>query len=295
MRKSDITFIIPFFGQAPPWMPFFIKSCHSNRDVSFLIFADCLQVGISGNVEVIRLNLADLKVLAEEKLRFRVSLDRPYKICDFRPAFGLIFADYLKGSRFWGTCDVDILLGDIRKFITEDLLSRYDVITAKREYLIGHFTLYRNTRKVNYLFKKSPHYLRVFQNSQAFAFDECNFLWWKLLAGNPIQETRSQIESMSHVVKRLAVSGYICAYFRSHVIEQDQLTSDGQLEAFTKTLIWENGRLMDARENQEYISFHFHFMKKQTIFNIPDWEEIPERFAISQAGFSYINECDTCK
>ncbi|MCF0052405.1 hypothetical protein LXM25_20215 [Dyadobacter sp. LJ53] len=290
MKSLDITFIIPFFGPPPAWMPFFLQSCNYNKGISFLIFADCLDTGVYGNVEVIKWSLPQLKQLAEDKLRMPVSLDSPYKICDLRPAFGLIFGDYLKGVNFWGTCDVDVIFGNIRKFITGEILNEYDVITAKREYLIGHFTLYRNTRKVNLLFKKSADYREVFQNPRAFVFDECNFLWWKLLAGQPILETKPQIDSMSHVVKRLAASGYIRAYFQTHVIEQDKLTSLGQLEGFTQTLIWKNGDLMDAVEGEEYLSFHFHFLKKDPGFGIPAREKVPECFAISQKGFSAIEE-----
>ncbi|KAA0988753.1 DUF6625 family protein [Dyadobacter aurulentus] len=294
MKSDDITFIIPFFGPPPAWWPFFLQSCNYNEGISFLIFADRLDTGVHGNVEVIKWSLPQLKQLAEEKLRMEVSLDSPYKICDLRPAFGLIFEDYIKGSRFWGTCDVDIILGNIRMFITSDILNEYDVITAKREYLIGHFTLYRNVRKVNLLFKRSADYRKVFQNPEAFVFDECNFLWWKLLAGQPILETQPKIESMSHLVKRLDASGYIRAYFQTHVIEQDRLTPLGQLEGFTQTLTWKNGKLMDETESKEYLSFHFHFLKKDPEFSIPALEKVPECFAISQKGFSTIEEKMLC-
>ena len=285
MPKTGITLIIPFFGNPPSWMPFFLKGCYANAEVSFLIFSDCMQAGRYRNVNVINFRLEDLKNLAAKKLKMPICLESSYKICDLRPAFGIIFEDYLKDSRFWGTCDLDVLFGNIRKFITDDLLNNYDVITAKREYLIGHFTLYRNSAKVNNLFKKSADYQQVFTSPRSYAFDECNFLWWKLLAGQSIFETPSAVESMSHVVKRMEVSGSIRAYFKTHVIEQDKLDALGRLVEFPNTLLWNDGTLKDLETGNEYLSFHFHFLKKESTFSIPILRKIPSRFQVSKAGF----------
>jgi len=231
------------------------------------------------------MQLCELKALAEEKLGMPIYLERGYKICDLRPAFGVIFNEYLDETRFWGTCDLDVLFGDIRKFITAELLDTYDIISAKREYLIGHFTLYRNADNVNNLFRCSADYWQVFTSPQSFAFDECNFLWWQLLAGQPILASKSAIESMSHVVKRMETAGLIKAYFNTHIVEQDKLGPDGYMEEFASTLRWDNGRLVDSITGQEYLSFHFHFMKQCPSFIIPDWSEIPALFWVSKAGF----------
>jgi hypothetical protein len=285
LEKRDITFIIPYFGAKPLWMPVFLKSCHANPDFTFLILSDVMPEGRRKNVKVVRMTLAELKVLASEKLDMPVSLESPYKVCDLRPAFGLIFEDYLKTSSFWGTCDVDMILGNIRNFFPDELLQNYDVVTAKREYLIGHFTLFRNMERINKLFMESADYRKIFWSPRSFAFDECNFLWWKLLAGENILETRSQIDSMSHVVSRLAAAGQIRAYFKSHVLEQDQWDEQGNLEPLSETLVWERGILRDAGSGKEYLSFHFHFLKKEPSFAIPAWTSISERFYISENGF----------
>ena len=44
----------------------------------------------------------------------QVTLDRPYKLCDFKPAYGFIFGEYLKEYDYWGHCDIDIVWGDLR-------------------------------------------------------------------------------------------------------------------------------------------------------------------------------------
>ncbi len=96
-------------------------------------------------------------------------MPQPYKLCDFRPAYGEIFQEYIKGYDFWGHCDNDQIFGDIRHFITDDILDRYDRIL-----FCGHFTLYKNTPEVNQVYKKvSPlSYKTVFSSSKNFCFDE---------------------------------------------------------------------------------------------------------------------------
>ena len=45
---------------------------------------------------------------------------------------------------FWGYCDIDLIFGNIRKFITDDILDKYDKILSR-----GHFTLFRNKDSIN--------------------------------------------------------------------------------------------------------------------------------------------------
>lgn len=92
----------------------------------------------------------DFRVLVQSKFDFPVSLERPYKICDFKPAFGLICSEYIQGYDFWGHCDFDMIFGDIRKYITDDLLNSYDKILP-----LGHLSIYRNNEENNSRFKLS--------------------------------------------------------------------------------------------------------------------------------------------
>lgn len=88
-----------------------------------------------------------LRARFQTKFSFPLSLERPYKLRDYRPAYGFLLEEELRGYDFWGCCDVDMMFGDIGVFITEDMLSRYDQIGR-----MGHFSLYRNTPEINLLF-----------------------------------------------------------------------------------------------------------------------------------------------
>lgn len=99
---------------------------------------------------------------------FEVSLPQPYKLCDFKPAYGEVFRDLLKEYDFWGHCDDDLIFGDIRRFVSDDILNRYDRILGH-----GHFSLFRNTEKVAQMYKKAkPSYREVFSRPESFCFDE---------------------------------------------------------------------------------------------------------------------------
>lgn len=286
MKKLNITLIICYYGDWPEWFPIFLQTCSYNPTIDFLIFSNCAPAFRQyDNVRFVGSDLAAFRALASEKLGLAVTIEEPYKLCDFKPAYGVIFEDYLGEADFWGHCDIDIVLGDIRRFVDE-LLVGHDVITAKKEYLLGSFTLYRNDPEINRLYEKSKDHATVFGSPAHFCFDECNFLWWNLLAGLPIANLKWEIDSMSHVVKRMHQAGSIKAFFETLVLEQDELDEEGNLVDWKDQLLWQDGRLINLRNNKEYLYFHFHFLKDNETFRIPRWEGEPKSFYMAETGFS---------
>lgn len=71
------------------------------------------------NVEVIYKTLEELKDLFEKKLSIRIENLQPYKLCDFRPSYGLVFEEYLESYDYWGFCDIDLIWGNL-SFIFPD-------------------------------------------------------------------------------------------------------------------------------------------------------------------------------
>jgi hypothetical protein len=73
----------------------------------------------------------------------------PYILVEYKPAFGHIFADYLKGYSHWGYSDLDVVFGDMSRWIDHDEWSDYDIVTygfgdQDKLYLRGQFTFHRN-------------------------------------------------------------------------------------------------------------------------------------------------------
>lgn len=281
METHSIALIILYFGKWPAWSNFFLKSCTTNSDIKFLIFTDnAPHLKSSKNIQFIDFNVNNFNELASHKLGLSLDVKQPYKICDFRPAFGLIFEDYFQGFSFWGHIDIDIIFGSISRFITKEILNYYDIITARKEYIVGHFTLFRNCARINQLFKESQSYQTIFQSPDYMGFDECGFSWWPLLKGKEINTLSIKNDNITQLVKRLVANNAIKALFAPLVLEQDKIERNGYIVEFDRLLTWENGHLMDVKDNQNFLYFHFHFLKKSKLFYVPDLLIIPNKYYI---------------
>lgn len=84
----------------------------------------------------------------------------PYVMVEFKPALGHIFEEYLRGYTHWGYSDLDILFGDLGRWITPDELDEFDIVTygfgdQERLYLRGQFTFHKNDpEKINQLWRR---------------------------------------------------------------------------------------------------------------------------------------------
>ena len=159
------------------------------------------------NVQVHYLTFDDLKKLVAPHLDFDFVLDKPYKLCDYKPMYGLIFQNWLKGYDFWGYVDHDIIWRNIGKFVSDEILDRYD-----RIYRHGHFQLYRNTENLRrFILHKLPDwnisYRDMYSTSTVMAFDEIGFT---LKLFNQCCEGRGAIMSLILQVYFLLISS-LCA------------------------------------------------------------------------------------
>lgn len=82
----------------------------------------------------------------------------PYSLVEFKPAYGYIFQEYLEGYSHWGYSDVDILFGDLGRWIEDDEMSDFDIVTygygdQSRAYLRGQFTFHKNVPRINLIWR----------------------------------------------------------------------------------------------------------------------------------------------
>lgn len=54
----------------------------------------------------------------------------PRLVAEYKPAFGSIFARYLKKYTHWGYCDLDMVLGNLPLFLEHDELFDNDVVSS---------------------------------------------------------------------------------------------------------------------------------------------------------------------
>ena len=177
MKK--IRLIIPYFGRLPKFFPYFLLTAKRNQKIDFLIYTDQkvdqFEILNAKNIEFVTLSFDELREKVQSKFDFKISLKTPYKLCDYKVAYGLIFEEELKGYDYWGFCDTDVLLGDIYQFLEEHSFFENDYA---RYGLLGHLQIFKNSSEVNRVFMSGQglnyrlDYHNVYTSEQNFIFDE---------------------------------------------------------------------------------------------------------------------------
>lgn len=167
-----IAYLIPYFGKLPEGFKLWLLTCKTNSTIDWIIFTDDkTSYDYPNNVKVCYTTFNDFKKRIQSHFDFPIIIDRPWKLCEFRPAYGEIFHKELVGYDFWGHCDMDLIWGDIRKFITNDILEKYEKIGFQ-----GHSTLYKNCSEVNLRYKTiipgKIDYRKIFSSKEGHCFDE---------------------------------------------------------------------------------------------------------------------------
>lgn len=164
-------FIVPYYGKKPDYFDVWIQSAGYNPDYDFLFVSDILvSESFPNNVKQLEMSFDELKHLIQSKFEFSIELDSPYSLCDFKPAYGDIFEDYIKDYNFWGNCDTDQVFGQINHFLSNKILEDYDRILY-----LGHFSLYKNSKKMKAFYKLPGalfDYRTVYSPKEWYSFGE---------------------------------------------------------------------------------------------------------------------------
>lgn len=249
MNFLTIAIVTCWYGPFPWYFPYFVHSCRYNLTVDFIIITDNETVisNKPANIKIVYKTLEEVKEIAATKLGFEVNIDEPYKLCDFKPAYGFLFADILQEYDFWGHGDIDVVYGNIRDFMTDKLLSCHDIISSRHDYITGSFCLFRNNEMMNTLFMQSRDYRQVFSTSAHYCFDECNFLFEPLNNGASILDFPDNIQSITYLVRKAEQENKLRAFFDFIIIEGTP--------GFIK---WDSGKII---YKNEYECMFYHLIK----------------------------------
>lgn len=144
--SPSIGILVVHFGTWPEWSDLFFETARRNRAIDFLVVTDNFEDRFSGpNIRVQTLPFEEYVARARAWLRLPFDPPNAYKLCDLRPMFGAFHEEDFRGYDFYGWCDTDILLGNIRETYTDAILGRYDVLSTHSDRISGHFALFRNT------------------------------------------------------------------------------------------------------------------------------------------------------
>lgn len=266
---DHIALLYPYFGPLPAFFPTWLRSAACNPGFDFLLYTDQPLPGpLPPNVRVCSLSFADFRRMVQQHYDFPLALERPYKICDFRPAFGEIFADTLAGYSHWGYGDLDVICGDFARFLTPDRLARYERISP-----YGHLSVYRNTSRMNTLYRRPYRgeevWRRVFADPAGCTFDE----WWD---GRGIEQIA--LDAGVREFRALELAGVERPYKKKRLCFRFELNGQPLPDDRDIVFRWNRGRLFACtlRDQSQVVSCreycYAHFQKRRIAFpdGVPD-------------------------
>lgn len=169
-QKYKYILICPYFGKLPTNFDLWQLSCLSNDNYLFVVITDdASKTSQSENVIIVRCGFKEFREYVQSKFDFKISLKKPYKLCDFKPTYGYLLDEYIQGFQYWGYCDLDLIFGDLSKFMPKE---DYCKISH-----LGHFCLYRNTKELREAFMSTTKlgyidYKDILSSDVNFGFDE---------------------------------------------------------------------------------------------------------------------------
>lgn len=242
--------IICWYGKIPDYYELWKCSCKNNSDYDFLLFTDQNIKSDINNLKIINMEFGQIKELIERKLNINVNFSKPYKFCDFRPAYGVIFEDYIKEYDYCGHCDLDQVFGKISNFIPDEKIINFEKINHN-----GHFVLYKNVEKINNMFKNKGaifNWNEVFTNEENYAFDEYTGINKIVDNNNVLQYSSNQFADIDKRYKRYKTVNH--RNWKNQIFVLD----DGNVYR----CIYENGRI----EKKDSF-FYLHFQKKKPVID----------------------------
>jgi len=157
-------FLITEFGSPFSWTEKYIENTGKLGSTGWhwKIFTPNKYDNLPPNVEIVDMTAEQFAELVEKKLGVKPNMFTTKSgvpsvhITDFYVASGIIFEDYIKGFDFWGITNMDIVYGRLSHFVPDSLLEHCDIFSDDINTINGIFCLFRNTPKVNNLFKEIP-------------------------------------------------------------------------------------------------------------------------------------------
>ncbi len=264
MTKSIVK-IVPYFGRWPEWINFYIESIKANPSVDWIIYTDCPDPqNRADNLTLKQMSFSDYKALVSDRLGIDFHPDNPYKLCDLKPMLGMLHEQDIAAYDYYAYGDIDVIYGNIRKFYTDELLSRYEMITTHFEWVAGHFTLFRNTDKMRNAFTRIPQWREKVANPEYLSVDEKGMT--DLFLGNRLKKR----QTLRRRLKR-----FLNPYQRNALFNETHASilaprpwHDGSRD-HPQVWYWRDGKLTNARDGERQF-LYLHFMNFKSNRYLPE-------------------------
>ena len=235
----SIAIILPYFGKLPNYFNLFLYSCSKNKKVTFIVITDQTIKKTYDNIIIINKTLSDLEAEAQKKICKKCKIKSPYKLCDYKPMYGILFKELLKGYDYWGFCDCDLIFGDLSEIAKIANTGKYEKILDE-----GHLQLYKNNEKVNNLYKNKAFpamsYKSVIRKSSACFFDELSF---------------------NYICKKKAIKTYSNKYLYADILPQYSDFNTPRDNIKNQVFKYSCGKLKRVNDDREFIYIHLQKRK----------------------------------
>lgn len=265
---KSIILILPYFGKWPIWFEAHLVSIAQNPTINWLVVTDCeIPKHFPQNIKFVKITLEELNEKVNAVVGANVPLT-PRKFCDLKPAYGDIFSEYINSYDFWGFCDMDIIWGDIRKFMTSEILDNYDIISSRKEAISGHFNLFKNTVLLNTFYKEIPNYKTLFEEPKFMWFDE-------------------QIVT-NYIKNNIKKNNFRYIIYWKEILLNQERGRDSHQEYHLDRWQWANGKMINTKTNEEVMYLHFINWKRTLVKSeVCHYCEETKEFYISYSKFHF--------
>lgn len=265
-------FIIPYFGKFPNYFELFLNSCAKSNHFDFIIYTDNKdEYHFPKNVKKVAMTLQDMKLKMESKIHKSVCLSSAYKLCDYKPMYGMIFEDEIQKYSYWGYCDIDLIFGDVDSILTPIIEKNYDKI-----FDLGHCSLIKNTPENNRLFLKSKNIDTILSNECIYIFDE----QYNNSINNLFIENNKKLYTNNSLIADIYIWGqlFYCTVYNYQKYEFE-------IRKEKSLFIYDNGKVLNYRLDNgnliktEYLYIHLQQRKmKMSLKNKNYYKIIPNQF-----------------
>lgn len=283
----SIIFIIPYFGQWPFWMPFFIESCRANPDINWLLISDCEALpSLPRNVELRKSSFVEYCVWVSSRLGFKFAPSNPYKLCDLKPAYGYLHEQDITGYDYWGFSDLDLIYGNLRAYFTDVRLNKFKFFSTHERRVSGHLCLVRNEPELRELFWRIRDFKVRIQDPKNHALDEGGFtrlFLWRKNFPKPLFKFVGLFNRLRRVAE------FEEAFSTPNGV---RAWTDGT-QVYPIYWQWQDGRLTNGKDgDREFPYLHFLHLKKNAwkSIELPTSKALVELsrtnyWVISESGF----------
>ena len=91
-----------WMGKFPNTFELWKQTVLNNPTIDFYVITDNEGMPDEGNLRFMHMTLPEVKQRFQRLMDFRITLETPYKICDYKPLYGEAFPEITKDYEFWG-------------------------------------------------------------------------------------------------------------------------------------------------------------------------------------------------